>query len=1306
METTPLLPTYNKAPGARLRKKKSRIASISATNTKLDTFEGVFLPTSLNVLSILMFLRFGFIIGQMGIMGAILLLVMSYVIDILTVLSVSAISTNGTVKGGGAYYMISRSLGPEFGGAIGIIFFIGQILNSSLNVVGFIEPLLSNFNSIDGVIMTVLPDSYLWQVIYLTILLALCTGVAMVGSSLVSKTALWLFIILTLSTLSIPVSAIFAPPGYPLPAPHESLKYTGICWETIQENLWPHFTSGAAGSMQPPGVPETFKNLFGIFFPATAGIYAGASMSGELKNPSKSIPQGTLKGLLASFILYLLVILSLGASTPRELLHKDISIIQSVNLNGLIIILGEVSTSLFSVIMGVVGAASMLNAIADDKIIPGLTLFSKAKKSPSGKRRAEIYSIVFTWFLAQVFLFADLNLIATFITMAFLMTFLVTNLACFLLKVGSAPNFRPSFKYFNSKTAFTGGLVSVLAMYLVDGVSATSVIICLVFLILMIHYSTPPLKFGDISQLLIYHQVRKYLLRLKLQMSVKYWRPQILLLCDDPRTSWNLIGFCNHLKKGGLYILGHVVLLDEDTLQVKGVNLEFNVPFFKEVQKQKNAWVKLRDLARIKAFVQIAIGPSLPWGVRNVFLGSGLGGMKPNITVIGFYDFHKRGVELPMFPTGLNLELPTDDCRKEQKVTIKQWVQIVEDLVIMQATVAVAANFRKFDSPVCEGRWFKKSAGKDSAKCKYIDLYPIQMSSICLLEDGKSVLSTNFDTYTLILQLGYILSTVDEWRENGYKLRIIAFVETKSEEDEERRRLTELLESLRIFAELKIVCFQDGTNTSYNLIVQGQTVNQDNKSSYNHIANCLLEDQWWNNLVEARETLKEFEMLRLRKKSLAAGKSRAIIIGGDDRKFDPVGLTAKSPTEGQSLGKSLRNRRYTISNLHDQGLSLSLNMNAQGGDQFFKYDDTGDYSSDSESDRDFISSEIHSEAVSETGSEVSSINASEFSTVPSNNTTHTISGIPPPAVIPPAVERGPPGINTKTAMNPALRAKYLNIEGKFTDLLSIRSSRSNLRPNFLAVKIPESKVRNEEDDEEEGENEDDDHDEENKPSIAFVEDGEEDEEEGDVDDEETEDTLDHKKLVDSVEVEDQTEEVKQDDGTVPKLEKINLLEASVARQARPPMKKGPSGYFDLAIDLSSGMRSPIITNDGIRRSDFVDDDDISPNEERQTPEESATEANPKTDKITYKQLQLELNGLTFNDLPAKGQHIILNELMNFVSPKHETAVIFSTLPTPVIGTHLDADESFDYTNSLAIWLDGLAPVMLVNSQTVTVTTAL
>ncbi|ANB13939.1 Vhc1p [Sugiyamaella lignohabitans] len=97
--------------------------------SKMNTLEGVFVPTVLNVLSILMFLRFGFILGQTGILGMMVLLLASYGVNLLTTLSISAISTNGTVRGGGAYYMISRSLGPEFGGSIGVIFYIGQVLN-------------------------------------------------------------------------------------------------------------------------------------------------------------------------------------------------------------------------------------------------------------------------------------------------------------------------------------------------------------------------------------------------------------------------------------------------------------------------------------------------------------------------------------------------------------------------------------------------------------------------------------------------------------------------------------------------------------------------------------------------------------------------------------------------------------------------------------------------------------------------------------------------------------------------------------------------------------------------------------------------------------------------------------------------------------------------------------------------------------------------------------------------------------------------------------------------------------------------
>lgn len=1301
----------------------SSCKKVKHKDAKLGTFEGVFLPTSLNVLSILMFLRFGFIIGQMGIAGTFLLLIMSYTIDILTTLSISAISTNGTVKGGGAYYMISRSLGPEFGGAIGVIFFIGQILNLSLNVVGFIEPLMVNFGKLNGDMLPILPVLYMWQVLYSTVLLAICTGIALVGASLVSKTAFWLFIILTLSTLSIPVLSLFVRPFHPFPAPFDDLYYTGLSWSTFISNLWPNFTSGAAGSVQPPGVPETFKNLFGIFFPATAGIFAGASMSGDLKNPSQSIPNGTLKGLAITFVLYSLVIASMGSSIPRDLLHHDIKVIQTVSLHGIIIILGEFSTSLFSVIMGIVGAALMLSAIADDRIIPGLSIFTVGKKSEKEKKRAQTISIIATWFIAQIFLFADINQIATFITMAFLMTFIVTNLACFLLKLGSAPNFRPSFKYFSSKTAFMGATTSVLAMYIVDGLSASLVIVFLFFLIMMIHYLTPPLKFGDISQLLIYHQVRKYLLRLKLQMSVKYWRPQILLLCDDPRTSWNLIGFCNHLKKGGLYILGHVVIMGDDTEKgpVPGGNT-FSSNAFKELQKQNQAWVKLRDMSKIKAFVQLALGPTLPWGVRNVYLGSGLGGMRPNITVIGFYDFLKHGV---LLPTSRQLdELPTDFLRKERKVSINQWVQIIEDLIIMQATVAVAANFGGIDLPQNVHKphfWSQPKMNSNGAK--FIDLYPIQMSSVDTLEDGKSVLSTNFDTYTLILQLGAILTTVSEWKYSGYVLRVIVFVETEDEIVDEEKRLKDLLTTLRIQAETKIVCLSDGSLSSYNFMVRGYKVTSGNKTDFKNVDSCLQGEQWWSNLCNAREALREIEKQKAAKRSVAVKKSNDTSLSSSHR-FDPLLLTSALP---DNLGGSLSfnaKRRNTISGLHDKGISLSLNMRTQGGSFFpsetvessessddeFEYDDTG---SEGTNETDEISfgqggylEEIYSSRASKP-----TITSSHPPTSGATTPKHVISKYSTVDQL----RKPKKGENELFRMNNNLTS----------DQISIRSSRSNLRPNFLSVKVPQAKVN----DDDAGSDDD------NIPSIRFVNEDEKDNNEDDDEDGgaeiENENEVTQEQNQDSTSVSSQEKhgnelfiDVKKREGSVDPLTRATASGASTPRRITKENKRQSSALFSNGDDIIQKLRTPKFSpNEDIEQERSMQPPSISLTPSGSGPQSVCTSpimeamGSRKNDEVTriegnddatisQKQLQEELKLLTFNDIPAKGQHLILNELMRRNSPNNETGVIFSTLPAPNIGTHLDEAEAFEYTNNLAILLDNLPPVLLINSQTITVTTAL
>ncbi|RKP29187.1 hypothetical protein METBISCDRAFT_19230 [Metschnikowia bicuspidata] len=1204
---------------------------------KLGTFDGVFLPTSLNVLSILMFLRFGFIIGQMGVAGTMLLLVISYLIDILTVLSISAISSNGTVRCGGAYYMILRSLGPEFGVAIGIIFLVGQVLNASLNVLGLVEPFLQNFGAESGSMWPLLPMSPLWQITYSTVLLAACTGVAMVGAAFVSKTAFWLFVVLSASTVSIPVSALFVRPFHPLPPPNNHLWYTGISWDTLRKNMWPHFTSGAAGSQQFAGVPETFRNMFGIFFPATAGVFAGVAMSGELEKLSRSIPKGTLWALLVTFVLYAAVIVSIGCTTPRELLHRDVAVIQTINMHALVVVLGEIATSLFSVIMGIVGAASMLNAISNDKVLPGLAVFAVAHKPDAAVRRAQLYGVTFTWLLAQVFLFADINKIATFITMAISMTFMVTNLACFLLRVGSAPNFRPSFKYFSSKTALTGCVALVIAMYICDGLSATTVIVVFVFLIMAIHYSAPPLKFGDISQLLIYHQVRKYLLRLKLNMSVKNWRPQILLLCDDPCTCWNLIGFFNHLKKGGLYILGHVVIIPDAALDR---DAEFGIAAFKEVQRQKRAWVKLRDMARIKAFVHIAIGPSLPWGVRNVFLGSGLGGMKPNITVLGFQDFAK-----PHGRDDSSQSLPTDNLRKEKQVSIAQWVQIVEDLIIMHATVAVAANFGRMAVPALSRRWFR-GLRLCTAK-RYIDLYPIQMSTTCVTADGHSVLQTNFDTYTLILQLGAILATVDEWRQNNHVLRIIAFVETKGDEADERLRLEGLLEKLRIDAEVRVVCLNDGHLESYNYIVTGLAPKKDHHALYDRINRTLLNDQWWHNLTEARKIVRNVEVQRARKLN---SRSCIIAFSEDFHRLNCISLTPLPDPNPSGSGSSAgHNRRYTLSNLHDRGMAVSLNMRAQGGN-FFHNSDSGDCSDDSYSERDTC----------ESSSERSSVHAVDALRVPQLSRTDA-SALPDARAKP------------KTASRLKMLARYELTAASCEKLLS-RPLKVNLRPNFLAVRIFEARVQD---------------DESAKPSITFV---------------------------------DESDQYPGAGHAEMSLTGLALRAAirTPAHGLLPPQdwsipgdNNSVSALYDLAADVNDELRAPSIISVDILHERLQSPHFLSSSDEEdlsgagtQTPSGRGERAGRPHDLyVAFKKHQRELRDFSFNRLPANGQHLILNELMRH-HLSDDTAVIFSTLPAPDIGTHLDPESSSEYANSLAIWLDELPPVVLLNSQTVTVTTAL
>ncbi|KAL4755311.1 hypothetical protein BDW72DRAFT_57274 [Aspergillus terricola var. indicus] len=807
----------------------------SEASGKFTTFSGVFVPTSLNVLSILMFLRFGFILGQAGLLGMLGLLVISYMINLVTTMSLSAIATNGTVKGGGAYYLISRSLGPEFGGSIGIVFYLGSVLNTGMNAVGLIDCFKQNFGAETGTWYNFLREGFWWQYLWGTIILLVCTGICLAGSALFARASNGLLVILLIATLSIPVSAVVMDP---FRAPKLGVHFTGISLRTFMENLKPRLTKGAAGSQL--STRETFQDLFGIIFPATGGIFAGASMSGDLKNPSRSIPKGTLYGLALTFVLYTLVILAMAASLTRDSLYNNANIVQIANLSGAIVLSGEFATSFFSALMGLIGSAKLLQAIAKDSLLPGLDLFSKGTR----KKDEPVRAIIVTFIAAQLTMLFDINQIASFVTMAYLMTFLVMNLACFLLKIGSAPNFRPSFHYFNWQTAATGTLVCGASMFFVDGVYATACFGVLITLFLLIHYTSPPKPWGDVSQSLIYHQVRKYLLRLK-QEHVKFWRPQILLFVNDLEDEFKLVAFCNSLKKGALFVLGHIIVTDD---------FSFAVP---EARRQQSTWTKLVEGLKVKAFVNIAVSPSVEWGVRNIVLNSGLGGMRPNIVIIDQFRESWSLAEPIYHHKHRPHSLSPDSSRSESSkkpTDCRAYVRVLEDLLFqLRINVAVAKGFEELKLPGQHG----------SESKKYIDLWPIQMSAEINAnsEMKRNILTTNFDTYTLILQLGCILNTVPSWKK-AYKLRVAVFVEYEIDVEDERKRVETLLEKLRIEAEILVFWLACGDLKTYRIIVNGDPL-PGFQDVHETVHTVLKNENWWEDVQRGRRSSDESSSLSL-----------------------------------------------------------------------------------------------------------------------------------------------------------------------------------------------------------------------------------------------------------------------------------------------------------------------------------------------------------------------------------------------------------------------------------------------------------
>ncbi|KAJ2157113.1 hypothetical protein GGF46_004731 [Coemansia sp. RSA 552] len=814
-EATPLTGPPNKYKHARMQGTRRLAAAGSSGDShvraqaprKLGTKDGVFMPVCLSIWGILVYVRMGYFLSQIGIAGTVLSFLCGYLVTTMTTLSISAISTNGTVKGGGPYYMLSRSLGPEFGGSIGLMFYAGTLLSAVLNTVAFVEPLLNNFGQERGDLVHVFPEGANWHILYSTILFSLCTVVCLTGAQMFAKASGFLSMFIIGSTGMILLS-------FGLKQPFEDREkavfYTGWSLDTFRENLWPDLAPIAEGRPA-----ETFGTVLGVLFPACIGIMAGASMSSSLRKPSKSIPKGTLWGLLLTFVMYMAIVLALGATTRRQTLRDNFNVLQEINIVPIVVPIGAIITSVTSTLSGVLSSASVLQAIAKDDLFVVL----KPLKQAGEPTRA----ILMTYVIAQMsFFVGDTNAVAPYTTTFNLLMFGAINLACLVLKLAGSVNFRPTFHYFKAWTAALGCIGCFAVMGVVDILSALISTGVVVVLFLHVHYTCTPKPWGDVTQSLIYHQCRKFMLRLDARKDhVKFWRPQILLLVHNPRNSLQLVHFCNALKKGGLYIIGHVI---------KGRFHEM----LPEFRRQESAWLRLVDILRVKAFVNLSIDDEEDRGARGIAFGAGLGGMRPNIVVMGFLNLKQQQQQQSQLMQQVGVgQLPTDEIQLNSPISPVAYVRIIEDVMAMGKAVGIAHGFSKLqiasqpehpsrDSlssetllPLCS----PSDKGGQSAK-QYIDLWPIQIGLSAASKDGSAYL-TNFDSYVMVLQLGTVLHLVPYWSQH-FILRVMCFVEDERDVAEEHRRVLKLLRDLRIEAELHVHHLKGAGLASYEQAAQNR----------------------------------------------------------------------------------------------------------------------------------------------------------------------------------------------------------------------------------------------------------------------------------------------------------------------------------------------------------------------------------------------------------------------------------------------------------------------------------------------------
>ncbi|CAI2352393.1 unnamed protein product [Caenorhabditis sp. 36 PRJEB53466] len=610
---------------------------------KFGWIQGVFIRCLLNIFGVMLYSRVSWVAGQAGVGLGSCIVLLAALVTTITALSTCAICTNGDVKGGGAYFLISRSLGPEFGGSIGIIFSIANAVGAAMYVVGFAESFRDVLKDLE--VTWLIGD--LWDVrIIGFITCIILMGIVFIGTEFESKMQLGLLIILLASILNYALGSF-----WPISLEKMNHGATGYSLQTLKSNFLPQFTN-----------ENTFFSVFSIYFPAATGIMAGANISGDLADPQRAIPLGTLLAILLTTLVYLATVWMTGATYVRFSngtepavfnntyffppdctpdcpygLSGYYRILEDLSFWPALIIAGIFAATLSSALASLVSAPKVFQAVCKDRLFPKIGYFAKTYGKNEEPKRAYILG----FFLAMgIIAIGDLNSIAPIISNFFLCSYALINYACFDQSFADSPGFRPGFKYYNMWISLIGSMLCIFVMFIIDWFSALITFFCFAAIFMYLLHRKPDVNWGSSTQAHSYKNALSSMIKLSTtEEHVKNYRPQFLVLTGNPAARPSLVDFANNITKGSsLMICGYVVPYDPS-------DRVFSV--IRKLDRQLNDWLRKRH---VKAFYQSVANSSLRIGAQSLLQLTGISKLKPNIVLVGFKsNWYKAG------PTEANL---------------------------------------------------------------------------------------------------------------------------------------------------------------------------------------------------------------------------------------------------------------------------------------------------------------------------------------------------------------------------------------------------------------------------------------------------------------------------------------------------------------------------------------------------------------------------------------------------------------------------------------------------------------------------